>query len=335
MSQYKHLSIEEREKLYLLHGQGKSFRYIAKELGRAPSTISREYQRGRCWRHPYLPSRAQIRYMKRRKKCGRKRILSQPEYKEKIRHYIANLRWSPEQISNRLKMENSAFQISYTSIYRAIWNGVLDTSTIRISHRKAADRFIKKLRYKGKKRKTGNQRPGKFEILHTIGELPDECVSRATLGHWEVDTVLGTKGGARLLTMVDRKSRYTIASKVASGKAADVSMEMQRLLSLLPPEKAKSIISDRGHEFADYQDVMKEYPDLTFYFAHPYSPWERGTNENTNGLIREFAPKSKPIELLTTAHLCNEINLLNHRPRKCLNWRTPSELYWGNVLHLT
>lgn len=337
MSHYKHLSIEEREKLYLMHGQGKSFRSIAKELGRSPSTISREYQRGKGLRHSYLPSRAQKRYWKRRKNCGRKSVLLKAEYKEKIRHYIEDLRWSPEEISNRLKIENNAFQISFISIYRAIWNGILDTSTVRTSHRKSADRFIFKLRRKGKRRRKNGETPkrGKFPILHCIDERPIESTARTQTGHFEGDTVMGKKGGSRLVTLVDRRSRYTLISKTRSGSAEDTRDAMIQLLKSHPEIAVSSITPDRGHEFARYQEVMENFPQLTFYFPAPYAPWERGTNENTNGLIREYSPKGKPIEDLSDLQIQKIQDDLNYRPRKCLNWRTPFEVHFQRALHLT
>ena len=126
MSHYKHLSIEERESLYLMKGQGKSIREIARQLGRSPSTISRELHRNKCGRHPYLPSRAQNKYKARRKNCGRKHILRDETSRQLVRHLIEDEHWSPEQIENRLKLENNPFQISYASIYRGIHAGLFD-----------------------------------------------------------------------------------------------------------------------------------------------------------------------------------------------------------------
>lgn len=337
MSHYNHLSIEEREKLYYMRGQGKSFRAIARELNRAPSTITREYKRGRCWRNPYLPSRAQYRYEQRRKNCGRKSILSDPEYREKIRYYIEKLHWSPEQISNRLKMENSPFQISWISIYRAIWAGILDTSQVRISHRKKADRFIKKLRRKGKRRKKNckNKKRDKYLILHTTEERPIGCINRTENGHYECDTVVGKQGGARLLTLVDRTSRFTLVAKLPSGNANTTKDAIISLLKEMPQNMVRSVTPDRGSEFAAYQEVMSALPGVTFYFPPPYSPWERGTNENTNGLIREYSPKGADIDLLSNDDILAMVENLNLRPRKCLNWRTPFEVHFDKVLHLT
>ena len=334
MSHYRHLSIEEREKLYLLHGQGKSFRAIAAALGRSPSTVTREYKRGRCWRNPYIPSRAQYRYEKRRMNCGRKKILADPKAGKLICSLIEK-QWSPEQISNRLKLENNSLQLSWITIYRAIWSGLFDNPRPYNGHRKYADYFVHKLRRKGKKRKSGKGKQGQFAILHHIGERPTECAERKEPGHFEADTVMGTKHGARIVTMVDRCTRFTLAAKVMSADAQTVRDAMLTLLSRPAPEPVKSVTPDRGHEFARYQEVTACMPQVTFYFPPPHSPWERGTNENTNGLLREWLPKGKDMTPVSDEYIQHVVDTLNLRPRKCLSWRTPFELAFHQVLHLT
>lgn len=334
MSHYQHLSIEEREKLYLLHGQGQSFRSIAAALGRSPSTITREYKRGRCWRNPYLPSRAQYRYEKRRKNCGRKRILADPEAGKLIRGLIEK-QWSPEQIANRLKLEKNTVQLSWTTIYRAIWAGVFDNPRPSYGHKKREDYFVKKLRRKGKKRRHGKGKQGQFTILHHIGERPKECAERSEPGHFEADTVMGTMHGARIVTMVDRCTRFTLAAKVASSDARTVSEAMRFLLSRSFPDPVKSVTPDRGREFAGYQEVTACMPQIIFYFPPPRSPWERGTNENTNGLLREYLPKGKDMTPVSDEYIQQAVDSLNLRPRKCLGWKTPFEATFHKVLHLT
>lgn len=337
MSHYTHLSIEERETLYLMRGQGKSFREIARKLNRSPSTISREWKRGQSEGGGYLPSRAQARYKNQRKNCGRKRILSDPALKEKIRHMIEDQHWSPEQISHRLRLEENPFQISYTTIYRFIWDGFLDTTTVRMSHRRKSQRFIIKLRKKGKRRKKNGttRKQGKFEILHTIDERPEGSENRTELGHFEGDTVMGKKGGARLITLVDRRSRLTMIKRCPSGEADATKDAIIELMRLNPKVLVKSVTPDRGHEFARYQDISKEYPDVLFYFPPPNSPWERGTNENTNGLIREYIPKGIDIDNFSDEFIQRIVNDLNHRPRKCLGWRTPFEVHFNQLSRLT
>lgn len=336
MSHYTHLSIEEREKLYLMKGQGKSFREIARELKRSPSTITREYKRGGDSKHPYRPSQAQCRYRKRRKNCGRKRVLLNSDFREKIRQLIEQQHWSPEQIANRLKLENNTFQISWPTIYRAIWAGLLDPPS-ELKYQKKRYRFVSKLRKQGKPRKKNGtpRKQANYEIVHTIDERPKESTDRSEIGHYEADTVAGKKGGERLLTLVDRCSRITLMTRVASGEAAPTRDAIVSLIRQMPEGTVKTVTPDRGNEFAAYLEVEQAINDVTFYFPPPHAPWERGTNENTNGLIREYTPKGKDIAELTDAQIASIADNLNHRPRKCLNWKTPVEVHFKKVLHLT
>jgi IS30 family transposase len=167
MSHYKHLTIEEREKLYLLFNQGISIRKIAAALNRSPSTISRELERNTLFWQPYSPSVAQTRYKNRRKRCGKKRILANAETKEKVREFIQDRHWSPEQVEYRLKLENSPIHISYATIYRAISSGLFD---IKKKYLKKNERFSFYLRRKGKKRRENGteRRQSKYTIPFTI-----------------------------------------------------------------------------------------------------------------------------------------------------------------------
>lgn len=338
MSHYKHLNIKERESIYLLHGMGKSIRYIAAQIHRAPSTVSRELHRGHDKKHSYSPSTAQARYQKRRKNSGRKRILSDVSKRERIRELIAVKHWSPEQIEHRLKLENDPLQISCSTIYRAIYDGIFSTvKHTKHTYIRKAERFSWHLRRKGKARKKRNeeQRRGKFFISHHIAERPCEADERTQIGHWEADTVAGTKGSACLLTLTDRRSRYLLAGIVNSKSAAAVNEKMVELLGTFSREAVRSITPDRGCEFAKYQEVSSRLYDVTFYFPHPYSPWERGTNENTNGLIREFLPKYKDMAGTSDHFVSDFVASMNLRPRKCLGWRSPAEVFFGKTLRLT
>lgn len=334
MSHYTHLTIEEREKLYLMKAQGEKIRQIAAALGRAPSTISRELHRNQHKSRPYSPSAAQRRYQKRRENCGRKHILSSPEKRERIRYFIQELHWSPEEISNRLKLEENPLQLSYSAIYRAINAGLFDVKKTRIPRRK---RFSYQLRRKGKRKHKKGERnkQGQFHITHTISERPDEANNRTVSGHFEADTMVGKRGGACLVTLVDRKERIALAKKSPNASAPAVRDVLIELLSQLPPDMNITVTPDRGSEFALYQEVSDALPNVTFYFADPYSPWQRGTNENTNGLIREFLPKGTDITQVPDQDIADFISLLNKRPRKCLAWRSPFERFFGNLLHLT
>lgn len=336
MSHYKHLNIEEREILYLMRGQGQKIRQIAEALKRSPSTISREIKRNKDKKHPYSPSGAHNRYIKRRKNCGRKHILSCADHRELVRRLIEENQWSPEEISNRLKLECNPLQLSYGAIYRAIRAGLFDENK-RLASRNRHNRFSYHLRHKGKKKnaKGEKNKQGGYQFANKICDRPAEANERMTQGHFEADTIVGKRGGECLVTLVDRKSRFTLAAKAAKGTATAVRDVIIALLKQLPPDQVKSITPDRGSEFALYQDVSAALHGVEFYFADPHSPWQRGTNENTNGLIREYIPKGSEIEPVQNPHIKAFIYKLNLRPRKCLHWRSPFEVFFDQLLHLT
>lgn len=334
MSHYKHLTIEERESLYLMINQGKSIRSIARSLGRSPSTISRELKRGKSGHRRYRPSVAQIRYERRKKNCGRKPILSIERNREIVARLLGEQEWSPEQIQHRLALEGNPLQISYATIYRALSNGLMDGKKPRYVH--MSDRYAFHLRRKGKKRKKNGKvnKQGRFAIQYTIADRPEAANLRTESGHWEADTVIGKRGGALLVTQADRRSRYLLAVKAPNRTAETVRDAMLFMFSKLPADKLRSITPDRGHEFAKYNDVSSLL-NVPFYFADPHSPWQRGTNENTNGLLRQYFPKETSLDELTHDELALVVAKLNLRPRKCLAWRSPFEVFFDKVLHLT
>lgn len=334
MSHYKHLTIEERESLYLGINQGKSIRTIAKELKRSASTLSRELSRNKVGRAPYSPSKAQRRYQRRKKNCGRKPILADPGSLQLVRRLLLE-EWSPEEIQHRLKYESNPLQISYSTIYRALVSGLIDGRSLR--NLRKCDRYSFHLRRKGKKRKKNGKlnKQSKYEIKYTISERPESAERRSELGHWEGDTVVGKKGGARLVTQVDRKSRFLLAVKIPNGTAETVRDALIQMFKELPAEKLRSITPDREPEFAKHSEVSDALHGVPFYFADPYSPWQRGTNENTNGLLRQYFPKKTSLDGVSDEQLASVVRKINLRPRKCLGWRTPFESFFYTSLHLT
>lgn len=261
----------------------------------------------------------------------KKRKLSNPKLKEKVRELFFEKSWSPEQISNRLKLEENEFSISYSSIYRGIYSGEFDQF---LPGDKKATR---KLRHRGKTRKKAGsiETRGKIKVTHTIHERPKEAESRNVMGHWEADTVIGKKGSATLLTMVDRASRFLLAGKLEGNKSTLLKDKMIEVLQTVPKTKRKSITPDRGKEFSKHNEITKELGGIKFYFADPHSPWQRGTNENTNGLIREYLPKGQDFANLSDEEIDKIIDKINKRPRKCLGWKSPHEVFFKKVLHLT
>ncbi|WP_369281983.1 IS30 family transposase [Oscillibacter sp. GMB15532] len=335
MSHYHHLSISEREKILVLRTEGKSVRRIAGEIGRSASTISRELRRNQLHHERYSAIDAQRSYHNRRKKCRRQRLLSNMLLKETVMRLFLKEQWSPEQIANRLVHENNQLRVSYATIYRAIYSGAFDTPEQRRS--KGNRGAIRNLRHRGKtRRRQGTvETRGKIAISNRIQERPQEADDRQIIGHWEADTVAGKTGSACLVTITDRCSRYLLAGKVAKRYSALVADKMISLLSALPKKKRRTITPDRGKEFSKHSCVTKALNGVQFYFPAPHAPWQRGTNENTNGLLREYLPKSFDIALSSENQIADFIKKLNHRPRKCLGWKTPFEVFFQKSLHLT
>lgn len=335
MSHYKHLTIEEREKILVLVTKQKSLHSIAKELGRCVSTISRELKRNSTSRTSYSAVNAEKKYQKRRKKSRRHKLLENNALKETVQRLFLGMQWSPEQISLRLAKETAEHQISHRTIYRAIYAGMFDTPEQR---RSTGNRgAIRNLRHRGKtRRKNGKtETRGTIVIPNHIKDRPPEAQERKEIGHWETDTMLGKLGAACLLTMADRKSRYLLADKLAKKSSQPLVDKMIPLLKELPSEYLKSITPDRGIEFAKHADVTKAFNELPFYFCDAHSPWQRGTNENINGLLREYFPKSFDFNSCSDEEISRVVLKINLRPRKCLAWKSPFEIFFGVSLHLT
>ena len=323
---YKHLSIMEREKLMFHLAQGLSICKIAKLLGRDKSTISRELKRNA---EEYLPSKAQAAYCKRRKKCRPHKLLEKPDLFALVKKFFLDLQWSPEQIANRLKLEGYPIQISYKTIYRAIYATMFDTPEQKRSQGNRG--AIRKLRHKGKPRRKKGYRSnrGKIPISHELSERPVEANERSRFGDWELDTIVGKNRKSALVTLVDRKSRFLKCAKLTRLGSKEVAAA---IIALLHGEPVKSITSDRGREFQLHDNVTKIL-GVEFYFAPPHQPWQRGTNENTNGLLREYFPKGYDFNALSDEDLHKVVDQLNRRPRKCLGYRTPHEVYFSDMLH--
>ena len=335
MSHYHHLSIEEREKILVLHAEKKSLQTIAREIGRNASTISRELRRNKSRNHRYSANKAQERYKERRKKSRRRKLLDNEELKKKVQRLFLEEQWSPEQIANRLEYEGSPYRISYNTIYRAIYMGEFDTEAQK---RSRSDRgAVKKLRHKGKTRhrKGTAETRGKIVISNVIQERPVEADERSVIGHWEADTLIGKREKSCLVTVTDRNSRYLLAGKIPLKRSELLANKMIDLFSPLPVNCMKSITPDRGKEFAKHADITSRLRGVQFYFPDPHAPWQRGTNENTNGLLREYFPKSFDFDSCPDDDIAFIIDKINKRPRKCLGWISPFELFFNKSLHFT
>jgi transposase, IS30 family len=316
---YEHLTIEEREVILKMRAQEASMQEIGERLGRSKGTISRELSRNVGSAKDYKPHLAQRYYEKRRRESkapyrlegeGRLRVY----VRSKLRQY-----WSPEQISGRLRWEKG-ITISTGTIYSWIQReraggGVL-YRYLRQSHRRR------------RQRRGSRERRGQIPDRRMIDERPQVVKERKRIGDWEGDTVEGCKSSGFLVTHVDRKSRYTEAVKVTDKSAETVTRATLVRMKKLPAEKVRTITYDNGKEFAGFKELENRL-QMRSYFAHPYHSWERGTNENTNGLLRQFFPKGMDFRTVLQRDVDIALELLNNRPRKCLNYRTPTEVFWS------
>ena len=325
---YIHLTIKEREMLMFLQAKGLSVRAIALRLGRSPSTISRELKR--CSGN-YSASDAERDYHKKRQNYHKPLLLDlHPQLCQKIAHYILELHWSPEQIASRFIKEGQ-WCVSYNTIYRHIYKHNLGEKFS--SH---GDTGIKRhLRHKHRTRHPKNTRKHQEPKTNylSIHDPPKFINDRQRIGDWEIDTIMGKTGHSVLLTVVDRLSRMALIKKIDHKETGDVKQGLIDLLGSIPKEFVHSLTPDHGREFLSLDEVQERL-GVTIYWPDPYSPEQRGTNENTNGLIREYFPKEADIDNYTEKDVDFCQYQLNRRPRKVLNYETPCEVFFEEPLHL-
>jgi len=320
MRVYTHLTLSEREFLEEKLKEGKSIRWIAAALGRSPSTIYREIVRN--WskkRNHYHHWNAHNRYKSRRKNCHRKNnLLKNPAA---FAYVLAKLLlfWSPEIIAGRWNKEH-ADKISMSSIYRAVRKGAFPGVKPHTHFRRKGKPYAAK------------KKPYTHYFDRSIHDREPIANQRGRLGDYEGDTVYGSVGKGYLVTAVDRQSRLTVAA-VARDKTIEsinaAFIEAFRKAKAVPPI---TLTLDNGTEFLGYKDLEKAL-DMKVYFADTHAPWQRGSNENVNGLLRFFFPRGTDFTKLTDQQLDAVLDLINNRPRKCLGYLSPIEFIY-NVLHL-
>ncbi|EZH64368.1 integrase (plasmid) [Bacillaceae bacterium JMAK1] len=312
---YQHLTTFERARIETLQKIGYSIRKISDELRRSPSTISRELRRNTVVTQEYRSEIAQDIAHKRRLACRPDGKWS-PELARIIQEKLDQT-WSPEQIVNRLFFKT----LSFKTLYRWLYQGFLE-------------RNVRVLRHKGKRQKPKETR-GRFNIGTTIQKRPKDIRKRETFGHWELDMVVSSRGKSKgcMATFIERKTRWYIVFKMPNRTAASMESAIKSLHQLLPSGALKTATVDRGKEFACYSRIEADLP-LRIYFADAYSSWQRGSNENANGLLREFFPKAYDLSLVSEGEMENALRLINRRPRKCLNWKTAHEAFQHELLHL-
>lgn len=319
--EYNHFTIEERESILSFSAQGFSQAEMARKLNRNRSSIKRELDRNTV-NGKYSPSLAQSMYSDRKTKCGAKNILECDEaLKSEIKENL-EAKLSPEAISGRMKLENKN-TVSFSTIYRGIKTGIIGVTEKEVLVRKG----------KVKPRNTEEKR-GKIVDRKVIEDRPVEANERSEIGHFELDTVIGKGKQGAILTCVDRNSRYLIGSLMEDRKSLTLSNALIEDFLKIPLDKRKTFTSDNGKEFSRFKEY-EEALGMPNYFANPYHSWERGTNEQTNGILRRHFPKGTDFSKLTESEVDEVIMLINLMPKKCLGWLTPFEVFWGESLHLT
>jgi IS30 family transposase len=312
---YTHLTREERYQIHALCRRGLSCADIARDLQRHRSSISRELKRNAA-AQGYKPAQAHDKA--RARQCQRRnaREFCEDEWKHVSDYLRRSL--SPEQAAGRLGVEK-ALHISAESIYQYVYEDKRLGGDL-VSHLRCQK--VRRKRYA-----SGRERRGVLKNRTCIEKRPAIVDERSRIGDWEGDTVIGKAHQGALVTLVERKSRYTLARRVNGKHASSVG---QAIIELLRPHKASchTLTFDNGKEFAEHEFIA-QCLRADVYFAHPYSSWERGLNENTNGLLRQYFPKDVNLLLVDQDEVNGALYKLNHRPRKCLGYRTPHEVFYG------
>ena len=313
MSRYTQLTREQRYRIYALKKAGHTQTQIANTLGVHKSTISRELGRNRGGKG-YRPKQAHKRALERRRANSAIRVTQ--DTWELIERLLRE-DWSPEQISLWLKAKNLP-SVSHEWIYQHI---------IRDKRRGGTLHRHLRCQKKRKKRYGAYERRGQMPNRISIDERPAAVERRERLGDWEVDTIIGKGHKQAIVSLTERKSRLSLISKVQTKGADEVG---DAILTLLEPlaERVLTITSDNGKEFARHKNIAKTL-NAEFYFAHPYASWERGLNENTNGLIRQYFPKGYDFSSITYQEIQAVMDKLNNRPRKCLGMNTPNQVFFN------
>lgn len=315
---YKHLSIEERENIAFLIAQGKSIRCIARSLDRQHTSISRELERYKKSVHlkDYAPHRAELHARKTKIRSARRKRLKSEEIIEYVRRRLHE-NWSPEQISVRMSMDEPRLRISHEAIYQYVY--AVAPELIHLLPRRHRQRY--------KKRPWNRHQNLRVPNRTSINERPEVINQRLVFGHWESDSMMSkTSSATTAHVLVERKSRLVKVSKLQKNGPEEVKEAIIRRLATQPGTSRRSITYDNGPENRNHEVINKAL-NLESYFCHPYHSWEKGTVENTIGLVRRFIPKGSDLRWVSTRRLRHIENLLNNRPRKCLQYRTPREAY--------
>jgi IS30 family transposase len=315
---HSQLTLDEREKISILKASGKSLREIGILIGKHASTLSRELKRNSFKAFGftgYGPARAEISARKRKSKAAKRTRLKN----QQIRNYVTQklkLFWSPEQIAGRIRLDHPELSISHEAIYQFIYEE--DWSLFPFLARKHKRR---RLRFNYKKSQ-GHPIPGRT----WISQRPEAVNQRQEFGHWEADSMVSRANSTSLHALVERKSRYLKITKIPRNTSGCVRNAVIRRLSPLSKFTRLSITYDNGFENSNHLEINRELKTKSF-FCNPYHSWEKGSVENANGLVRRFIPKKTDFQKIPTTEISQIENLINNRPRKCLNYQTPKEVF--------
>ena len=312
MEKYERLKTEERNEIVVMLNKGEVVNEIARRLGRDKSTISREIKRNHG-------RKAQERAEKRQQESHRKFVMKSYALRKKVEEGISK-RWSPEIVAGRIKVEGKLPQISPESIYRWIFN-----------HKPHLIGYLTRYSKDGRHYKRGRSVRNKERIKERIDitQRPQEINNRSEFGHWETDLVEG-QGQCCLKVSVERKGRLSKIRKVENKTSRESNKALIEIFSQMPKDAIKSITYDNGTENAGHIEINRIF-NAKSYFCQPYHCWEKGTVENTNGIIRRFFPKNANFDNITDSEIAMLEFWLNNRPRKCLNYLTPQEVFNSTV----
>ena len=315
---YKHLTIVQRHKIKALHQAGHSISFIGSQLGIHKSTISRELKRNARQWGSYDPNVAQEIANDRKERFSLHRKFSRGMEKF-IREKLLSQQWSPEQIKGYCQQHNIPM-VSHQRIYQFIYQDKYNGGELYKHLRTGRKRYRKKY---------GSRKPNHgVKNRVSIDLRPPVVNNKERYGDWEIDTIVGKNNKGAILTVVERKSAFLLMTKLNGRNAEDLAKSAIKLLAPYK-ERVHTITSDNGSEFAGHQQIAKKL-EAQFFFAHPYSSWERGLNEYTNKLVRQYIPKKSSFDMISQQFI-NDINLkLNMRPRKNLKYNSPLRVYLSN-----
>jgi transposase, IS30 family len=315
----RRLSLEDREEIRAGLQAGESFAAIAGRIGRCPSTVSREVNRN-GGRRRYRAVAADGAAYRRALRPKPSKLAQNKRLRTRVEELLCE-RWSPQQIAARLRREfpdDPGMQVSHETIYQSLFvqaRGALRNDLARCLRTGRTRRRMRSQR----------ERRGQLRDIVVISERPAEVADRAVPGHWEGDLLLGARGHSAIVTLVERHTRYVMLARIGRDKTSPAVCEaIARKILELPEQLARSLTWDRGREMAGHAQFTVR-TGLPVYFCDPHSPWQRGSNENTNGLLRQYFPKGTDLSIHSQDELDRVAAQLNGRPRQTLDWDTPAE----------